>query len=209
MRMTPLSIRSLPLVLPTFLGLMLAAPSAARSEERGGAHSGARAAIRDVHNAEVGFARMKQLAGGEVRVSLRARGLTPGLHGFHVHTKGICDPRAVDPATGRRVPFFSAGGHYDPRGTAHGHHAGDMPVLFASTDGRAAAEFATDRFTVRELLAGDGSAIVIHGMADNFAHIPDRYTHPADSTGTSGPDTKTEATGDAGGRTACGVVRPE
>ena len=49
------------------------------------------------------------------------------------------------------------------------------------------------------LLDVDGSAIIVHSDADNFAHIPERYAE-------DGPDEDTLKTGDAGDRTACGVV---
>lgn len=194
--------------LPVFLGLtMVAGQPAAQSEEQGAVPTTARASVRNVSGSEVAVVRLIQLSNGKVAVSLRARGLTAGLHGFHVHTTGICDPNATDPATGQPAPFFTAGGHYNPGAVPHGQHSGDLPLLFAGSDGTAAADTVTDRFTVSELLAGDGSAIIIHALADNAAHIPTRYTHPADATGTTGPDATSQATGDAGGRTACGVVR--
>jgi superoxide dismutase, Cu-Zn family len=62
----------------------------------------------------------------------------------------------------------------------------------------------TDRFRLADLFDADGSAIIIHVGADNLANIPARYVQAA--TGTPGPDAATLATGDAGGRFACGVV---
>ena len=48
-------------------------------------------------------------------------GLTPGLHGFHVHDKGSCAPAPLD---GKTVPGQAAGGHYDPDGAKkHGYRA--------------------------------------------------------------------------------------
>ena len=47
-----------------------------------------------------------------------------------------------------------------------------------------------------------GKSLVIHAGADNFGNIPDRYS----ADGKPGPDEKTLATGDAGGRAACGVI---
>jgi Cu-Zn family superoxide dismutase len=58
--------------------------------------------------------------------------------------------------------------------------------------------FETDRFTIRQLRDADGSAVMVHAAADNFANIPPRY-------GT--PDDETKNTGDAGARAACGVIR--
>lgn len=119
------------------------------------------------------------------------QGLPPGdFHGFHLHGTGACDP-----------DFTAAGGHHNPEGQPHGHHAGDLPVLMVKEDGTARTRFITDRVTVNELLAGDGSAVIIHAAPDNYANIPERYAP-------GGPDEATMATGDAGDRLACGVVRP-
>jgi superoxide dismutase, Cu-Zn family len=71
-------------------------------------------------------------------------------------------------------------------------------------DGTASIRFETDRFSVAELFDADGSAVIAHAGRDNFANIPTRYhSHTED---VFGPDSATLATGDAGGRTACGVV---
>ena len=76
-----------------------------------------------------------------------------------------------------------------------------MPVLLVNADGTARASLRTDRFALADLLDADGSAIIIHAKADNYANIPtDRYDPD--------PDEMTLATGDSGGRAACGVVRP-
>ena len=47
-----------------------------------------------------------------------------------------------------------------------------------TAEGETYAEFETDRFNVTELLdaAGDGSAVVLHAGADNFANIPTTYS---------------------------------
>jgi superoxide dismutase, Cu-Zn family len=144
--------------------------------------------------------------GDEVEVEADVKNVTedPGeFHGFHVHTTGKCDPESLDPVTGS--PFFSAGGHYNPGGEPHGDHAGDFPVLLVQEDGHAEEEFDTDRFRLRELLGGDGSAVIVHEGRDNYANIPDRYH--SHTEGVFGPDAATKATGDAGARFACGVVR--
>jgi Cu-Zn family superoxide dismutase len=137
-------------------------------------------------------------------------GLSAGFHGFHVHTVGICDPAATDPS-GATVPFYSAGGHFNPGSASHGSHAGDMPPLLVAADGSAWTKFKTDRFTLDSLLDADGSAIIVHAGPDNLANIPattssgaERYhSHTED---VSGPDSATLATGDAGSRFGCGVV---
>ncbi|KTS70668.1 superoxide dismutase, partial [Pantoea stewartii] len=46
-------------------------------------------------------------------------GLKPGIHGFHVHAKGSCEPGESE---GKRVAAGAAGGHLDPANT--GKHLG-------------------------------------------------------------------------------------
>ena len=149
---------------------------------------------------------------GRSKMIVRARleGVTAGFHGFHVHTAGVCDPNAVD-AAGNPSPFFTAGGHYNPGGSIHGAHAGDMPPLLVTEDGTGFLKFATDRVKMKELLDADGAAVILHAGPDNLAHVPaasaaggERYHSHVDNV--FGPDTLTKATGDAGARAGCGVI---
>jgi superoxide dismutase, Cu-Zn family len=152
------------------------------------------ATLHDASGADIGWARFEP-DGTAVHVKVRAYGLTPGFHGFHVHALGVCDGA---------VGFTSAGGHYNPAGATHAHHAGDMPSLLVKQDGTAELDFRTDAFTVDQLLDTDGSAVIVHVGPDNFGNIPSRYLSSA--TLIPGPDAATLATGDAGARAACGVV---
>jgi superoxide dismutase, Cu-Zn family len=148
------------------------------------------AVLRDTAGKQVGEVELVS-DGASVHLSVVASGLPGGFHGFHVHGVGRCE-----------APFTTAGGHFNPGGANHAEHAGDMPVVYVQKDGRARASFTTDRFGVSELFDEDGSAVIVHAMADNYANIPARYA-PA------GPDAATLATGDSGGRIACGVIEPE
>ncbi|MDQ4143356.1 MAG: superoxide dismutase family protein [Actinomycetota bacterium] len=167
--------------------------------------------VRDVNNETVGTLRLTPAGHGKTRVKFTGWDLSPGFHGFHIHTTGQCDPAATD-TTGKTSPFFSAGGHYNPDPSkTHGSHAGDMPPLYVTADGTAALIFETDRLQARDLMDADGSAVVIHASPDNLAHIPattptggERYHSHVDSV--LGADTLTKATGDAGARFACGVL---
>jgi Cu-Zn family superoxide dismutase len=139
------------------------------------------AELRDTGGAAVGWARFEP-DGDAVHVKVRAYGLAPGFHGFHVHAFGICEGS---------VGFATAGGHYNPAGTTHGHHAGDMPSLLVKQDGTAELDFRTDSFTVGQLLDA-GSAVIVHAGPDNFANIPSRYLQSTSLT--PGPDAVTPAT---------------
>ena len=111
-------------------------------------------------------------------------GLSEGGHGFHIHETGACEP-----------DFKAAGGHLDLTGRSHGaradegSHTGDLPNIFAGTDGVARADAFADGATLDEhaphtLFDADGSAIIIHAGPDDYVDIAS-----------------------AGARVACGVIR--
>jgi superoxide dismutase, Cu-Zn family len=158
----------------------------------GDGNRGARALLRGASGSPVGVVRLSEDEGAVV-VRASVHGLSPGFHGFHIHAVGVCTP-----------PFTSAGGHYNPGGTGHGAHAGDMLSLLVADDGTAQVRFTSDRFDVSDLFDADGSAVIVHALPDNFANIPTRYHSHTENT--LGPDSATLATGDSGGRVACGVV---
>lgn len=146
----------------------------------------ARADLRNAKGQKVGDLTLTQESDG-VKVTVEARNLPPGFHGFHIHAVGKCEP-----------PFTSAGGHFNPTNQTHGNHVGDLPNLLVNADGKASAVLKTARFKVADLFDTDGSALIIHADPDNHANIPSRYRPEADQA--------TRSTGDAGGRIACGVI---
>ena len=152
-----------------------ASPSSGRSMA---GHFSAKAALRTASGAEAGWATAKE-SNGALKVSVEVSGMTPGLHGVHVHTTGKCE--APD--------FASAGGHWNPTAHKHGSmnpegpHVGDLPNVSVGADGRGKIEF-TLPGTYEGLLDEDGAALVVHAGAD---------------------DLKTDPSGNSGGRVACGV----
>jgi Cu-Zn family superoxide dismutase len=191
----PYRFRSRKTVLLVVLALaaaILTAPLYASGDGSSSSRKHVKVTLVDASGAAAGIVRLTE-QGSQVIVRAEVEGLTPGFHGFHVHSVGECV-----------APFTSAGGHYNPAGTGHGSHAGDMSSLLVLADGTASLQFATDRFTIAELFDADGTAIIVHALPDNFANIPTRYQSTTE--GTFGPDSATLATGDAGARVACGVV---
>jgi superoxide dismutase, Cu-Zn family len=203
--------RSVSKALAAFAAVGLVAVAILSPVSAGAKSRGLKASMKDATGASLGTVTFKKADDGKIVVLARVQGLTPGFHGYHVHTAGVCDPAATD-STGATVPFFSAGGHFNPvTENTHGNHAGDMPPLLVAQDGTAVLRFKTDRFLLRDLTDSDGSAVVMHAAADNLAHIPattttggERYHSHVDNI--FGPDTATKATGDAGARFGCGVV---
>jgi Cu-Zn family superoxide dismutase len=130
------------------------------------------------------------------------------FHGFHVHvgadaasgTSGC----VADPAKPSATWFVSAGGHLKADGQVHSHHNGDLQSLLVNDDGSASTVFTTDRVTPADLA---GRAVILHAGADNFGNVPvgaaaDQYTANSPAA-----VTKTENTGNAGDRVACGTIR--
>ncbi|MEZ0364018.1 superoxide dismutase family protein [Mycobacterium sp. pUA109] len=144
---------------------------------------------------------------GYVKVTVTTTGLgqlSPGFHGMHIHKVGKCEANSVAPTGGAPGDFNSAGGHYQAPGHTGEPASGDLTSLQVRKDGAALLVTTTDAFTKEDLTGGDGTALVIHGGADNFANIPpERYTQV---NGSPGPDEMTMSTGDAGKRVACGVI---
>jgi len=114
-------------------------------------------------------------------------GLTPGVHGFHVHENGTCQPAEKD---GKPVPGLAAGGHYDPATTQrHGApwgdgHLGDLPGLVVGHDGRSTYPVLAPRLKLQDIKA---RSLMIHEGGDNHADHP-------------------EPLGGGGPRMACGVI---
>jgi Cu-Zn family superoxide dismutase len=127
-----------------------------------------------------------------VWVVARVEGLTPGLHGFHIHEIGRCDPPA----------FSTAGGHFDPGPSGnsqpdanHPFHLGDLPNLVANDAGVAHLNAETSRVTLSpgplSIFDADGSAVVVHANRDQG--IPG-----SPGSGVSG-----------GPRLACGLIQTD
>src|SRR5208283_4557945 len=69
----------------------------------------AKADLLNAKGAPVGTATFTQKTNG-VQLDLKVSNLSPGLHGFHIHSVGRCE--APD--------FKSAGPHFNPEGKLHG-----------------------------------------------------------------------------------------
>jgi Cu-Zn family superoxide dismutase len=93
--------------------------------------------------------------------------LAPGFHGMHVHAVGKCEPNSVAPNGGPPGNFLSAGGHYQAPGHSGMPESGDLTLLEVRQDGAAYLVTTTDAFTRDQLLAGDKTALMIHGTENS------------------------------------------
>ena len=142
----------------------------------------------------------------EVTVRLRRVAAVESFHGLHIHANdaaGNGDGCLADGSQPSTTWFVSADGHWkhDPT-ELHGNHAGDLPSVFVNADGSSIARFVVDKLTASEVV---GRAVVLHVAPDNFGNVPvggatDQYTPGATALA------KTQATGNAGDRYACGVI---
>ena len=151
----------------------------------------AAAALESPDGASMGTVTFRQAATG-VLVLAKVDGLAQGGHAFIIHEVGSCTP-----------DFSAAGDHFNPeetehgfihptwkRGEATGGHGGDLPNIYAASDGSARADFFTEGITLdsgprNSVFDADGSAIIVHEKPDAYG----------------------EEESDTGARLACGVIK--
>ncbi len=136
-------------------------------------------------NKTFGEATFEQV-GDKVHVVIFVQGLKPGQeHGLHIHEAGDCSSG----------DGMSAKGHFNPQGKPHGNpssgerHAGDLPALKAAKNGRAKVDAQVGIITVTPgPTSVVGRAVIVHADPDDY---------------------RTQPTGNAGARLACGVIRAD
>ncbi|KAK6941984.1 Superoxide dismutase, copper/zinc binding domain, partial [Dillenia turbinata] len=121
---------------------------------------------------------------GITRVTGRVSGLSPGLHGFHIHSLG-------DTTNGCN----STGPHFNPLKKNHGapsdseRHAGDLGNILAGPDGVAEISITDTQIPLIGQHSILGRAVVVHADPDDLG----RGGHELSKT-----------TGNAGARVGCG-----
>jgi Cu-Zn family superoxide dismutase len=136
---------------------------------------------------DAGTATFQQGKKGDLTIKVSLRGLPVGEHAVHIHQKPLCDP----------PDFKTAGGHFNPDNKQHGtlnpmgHHNGDLPQNITIGEGHLGqATFkvnylSLDPTSPNSIVANGGTSIMVHEKPD---------------------DMKTDPTGNAGNRIACGVI---
>lgn len=152
----------------------------------------ATAALRDAAGEVRGEASFEQVSAG-MRVTVQVSGLTPGMHGLHLHEFGRCTP-GVDAAENKVIPFGGAGGHFDPGGSKNHDsptagnkygHGGDLPMLEVGADGTGRVTFTTAKSSLTGVNGVLNRSLVIHADMDDY---------------------KSDPAGNSGARERCGVI---
>jgi len=139
----------------------------------------------DQDGISIGVASLSEEKDG-VHIQIDAHHLPEGLHGFHIHENGVCDPPT----------FESAGAHFNPSEKKHGlkresgSHNGDMENIEVNADGTVEQQLINDAVTLRKgekhsLVNGKGTSLIIHADPDDYISQP---------------------AGNAGERIVCGVI---
>jgi len=137
---------------------------------------------------------LEQTDADTCRITYEVSGLTPGLHGFHVHEK-------ADFSNG----CISAGPHYNPFGKEHGgpddeeRHVGDLGNIVGGEDGVAKGEIVDRLVKLEGEFTVIGRSMMVHADPDDLGRGDNS------EPGVNGKTSKT--TGNAGARIACGEIK--
>lgn len=178
------------------------------------------ARLEDQQGKVVGEVSFTQLESGVV-IRGDLEGLPPGRHAVHIHETGKCEG-----------DFSSAGAHFNPSGAHHGldgpaPHAGDLPNIVVAADGHATFEMISGHIAVRppegvQVSAADraSGATVSSGSSTSDASSSAAAVAPGGTRAVSvfdddgaavvvhaeADDYRSDPSGNAGPRIACGVI---
>lgn len=120
---------------------------------------------------------------GQMEITVKISGATPGKHGLHIHEGSSCDNNGA-----------AAGSHFNPEAKPHGNaienfehaHPGDLGNIEVDANGMGQITATLDKLTLTEGTYNIvGRAVIVHEKEDDFG----------------------QPTGNAGDRIACGLIK--
>jgi superoxide dismutase, Cu-Zn family len=161
------------------IAMLIATPAIAAMGGSKGKTGKAVAPISDAAGKAIGNATITETGHG-LKLTVKLKGAPAGERALHLHTAGKCEGPA----------FTTAGPHWNPAGKQHGKdnpagpHAGDAPNITVMPNGKGMLTWESHGGNLAGILDADGSAVIVHAKPDDY---------------------RTDPTGNAGDRIACGV----
>lgn len=142
--------------------------------------------LQNSQGRKMGIVHFKELSSSKTQISVSIEGLSPGLHGFHIHKTGnlvlgcksLCE-------------------HYNPFNEVHGdiksnkRHVGDMGNIKASSTGKVNTKFTDHLIRVTGPYSILGRSVIVHADPDDLG---------------KGGNEESLKTGNSGKRVLCGVI---
>lgn len=166
--------------------LLASCSSMDKKEDKKAKETGPSMAVSDIHSPseKVQGAMQVEDMNDQLKITATVTGLKPNSkHGFHIHENGVCEG----------PDYKTAGGHFNPYKMPHGQpkakksHLGDLGNLEADSKGVAKKEIMIPKHESDDLNKIIGKALIVHSDDD---------------------DLKSQPSGDAGSRIACGIIKP-
>lgn len=165
--------------------LLASCSSMDKKEDKKSMEAAPSVAVSDLHSPsqKVKGAMKAEDMNDQIKITATITGLKPNSkHGFHIHENGVCEG----------PDYKTAGGHFNPYKMPHGgpeekSHLGDLGNLEADKKGVAKKVLIIPKHEADDLSKIIGKALIVHAKAD---------------------DMKSQPSGDAGSRIACGIIKP-
>ena len=150
-----------------------------------------------------GYVEFIEKKNDKIDIKLDIKGLSPGLHGFHIHTTGDL-----------RKGCNSLCSHFNPYNVLHGgidddihsRHIGDLGNILVNDKGIAKYTFTDKLIKLRGKRNIIGRSVVIHELEDDLGLGGLEITDDNNIVVNQEIYNESSKTGNAGSRIACGVI---